>query len=191
MHINQLARKFPNNKGILTKEYKSMIKEGILVEHKFGNKKILSLSHEHPKPYLAFQHVMSSLPLAEQRADKILKRLEKKKPLFIRSEFKEFEKLPMKINPRCRIDLNQILEIINDLVSRSVALTYAECLDSFPKNSEGEIKKYHKECIRTINIIMDKLEKQHKESDMELSSYLYYGVQGYRFLSSLLFLSKN
>jgi len=189
MHVNQLARRFPNNKGILTKEYKKMVKEGILIQQKVGNKHILSLGS--PKPYLPFEHIMSSLPLAEQRADKILKRLKKSKPLFIRGELKDFEKLPIKVNPKCKKNLNEILVIINDLVSRSVALTYAQCLDVFPKKSEGMIKQYHKDCIRTIKKIMAKLENQHKESDLELSAYLYYGIQGYGHLTTLMFLAKN
>jgi len=189
MHVNQLAQKFPNNKGTLTKEYKKMVKEGILEQHKDGNKIILSLGQ--PKPYLPFKHIMSSIPLAEQRADKILKRLKKAKPLFIRGELKDGEKLPMKINPKCKKNLNEILVIINDLVSRSVALTYAQCLDSFPKKLEGIVRQYHKDCIRTIRKIMTKLENQHKESDLELSAYLYYGVQGYSHLTTLMFLAKN
>ena len=87
--------------------------------------------------------------------------------------------------------MNEILVIINDLVSRSVALTYAQCLDSFPKKSEGDVRQYHKDCIRTIRKIMDKLEDQHKESDLELGSYLYYGVNGYRDLTTLMFMAKN
>ena len=189
MHVNKLAQKFPNNKGTLTKEYKKIIKEAILEKHKDGNKIVLSLGQ--PKPYLAFEHVMSSLPLAEQRADKILKRLEKTKPLFIRSEFKDGEIMPMNVNPRCKKNLNEIVVIINDLVSRSIALTYAQCLDSFPKKSEGLVRLYHKDCIKTVRKIMNKLENQHKESDLELRCYLYYGVYGYSDLTNLLFQAKN
>ncbi len=188
-HVNKLAQNFPNNKGTLTKEYKKMIKEGILEQHKDGNKIILSLGQ--PKPYLAFEQVMSSLPLAEQRADKILKQLKKVKPLFIRGEFKDGETFPMKVNPKCKKNLDKMLVIINDLVSRSIALTYAQCLDSFPKKSEGVVRSYHKNCIRTIRKIMNKLENQHKESDLELSCYLYYGVNGYSHLTNLLFMAKN
>ena len=189
MHVNKLAQKFPNNKGSLTKEYKQMVKEDILKQHREGNKIMLSLGQ--PKPYLAFEQVMSSLPLAEQRADKILKRLKKTKPLFIRNELKDGEKLPMNVNPKCKKNLNEILVIINDLVSRSIALTYAQCLDSFPKKSENIVKSYHKNCIRTIRKIMNRLETQHKESDLELGSYLYYGVNGYSHLTNLLFMAKN
>ena len=189
MHVNKLAQNFPNNKGTLTKEYKKMIKEGILEQHKNGNKIILSLGK--PKPYLAFEQVMSSLPLAEQRADMILKRLKKTKPLFISTEIKDGEILPMNVNPKCKKNLNEMLVIINDLVSRSIALTYAQCLDSFPKKSEGVVKSYHKSCIRTIRKIMDKLENQHKESGLELGCYLYYGINGYSHLTNLLFMAKN
>jgi len=165
MHVNKLAEKF-GNKGTLTKKYKKMVEEGTLEQHKEGNKIILSLGQ--PKPYLPFEHVMSSLHLAEQRANKILKRLNNAKPLFIRREFKDGEKFPMNVNPKCKKNLNEILVIINDLVSRSIALTYAQCLDSFPKKSEGLVRLYHKDCIKTIRKIMNKLENQHKESDLEL-----------------------
>ena len=134
---------------------------------------------------------MSSLPLAEQRADTILKRLAKSKPLFIRRKFKDFEKVPMKINSKNKRNLNQILIIINDLIDRSVALTYAECLDVFPKTSNETIRKYHKDCIHTIQKIMNKLENQHKESDLELGSYLYYGISGYRHLTTLLYYGRR
>ena len=188
MHVNKLAKGF-GNKGTLTKKYKKMVEKGTLEQHKEGNKIILSLGQ--PKPYLTFEQVMSSLPLAEQRADKILKRLKETKPLFIRSEFKDGEKLPMNVNPKCKKNLNKILVIINDLVSRSIALTYAQCLDSFPKKSEGIVSSYHKNCIKIIRKIMDKLENQHKESDLELGCYLYYGVNGYSHLTNLLFMAKN
>ena len=189
MHVNQLAHNITNNKVTLTKKYKEMIKVGIIIQRKVGNKNILSLGP--PKSYLPFEHLMSSLPLAEKRADKILKRLKKVKPLFIFYQIKDLATLPMKVNPKCRKNLNEILVIINDLVSRSVALTYAQCLDSFPEKSEGVVQQYHKDCIRTIRKIMDKLENQHKESDLELGSYLYYGVHGYSHLTNLLFLAKN
>jgi len=166
-----------------------MVRDRDLIKLKQGNKIILTLGPR--KSNLAFQHIMSSLPLAEQRADKILKRLAKSKPLFIRGEFKDLEKMPMKINSKNRTNLNQILTIINDLVSRSVALTYAECLDAFPKSSKETIRKYHKNCILTIRKILNKLENQHKESDLELGSYLYYGVRGYSHLTTLLFLSRK
>lgn len=189
LSVNQLRQKFPNNKNKFIETYKQMIKDDDLTSQKEGNKIILSLGR--PKPLLSLSHVMSSLPLAEQRADKILKRLDKSKPLFIRGKLKDFEKLPMKINPKNKRNLDKILIIINDLVSRSVALTYAQCFDSFPKKSEKIIHEYHKKCIHTIRKIMDKLENQHKESDLELGSYLYYGVNGYSHLTTLMFLAKN
>jgi len=189
LSVNQLRQKFPNNKNKFIETYKQMIKDDELTSQKEGNKIILSLGR--PKPLLSLSHVMSSLPLAEQRADKILKTLEKSKPLFIRGKLKDFEKLPMKINPKNKRNLDKILIIINDLVSRSVALTYAQCLDSFPKKSESVIRAYHKKCIHTIRKIMDKLGNQHKESDLELGGYLYYGVHGYSHLTTLMFLAKN
>ena len=189
IHINELARKFPNNRNDYFSTYKQMVRDGELIPHRQKNRILLSLGP--PKANLSFQHIMSSLPLAEKRADKILKRLAKSKPLFIRGEFKDLEKMPMKINSKNRRNLNQILTIINDLVSRSVALTYAECLDAFPKSSKETIRKYHKNCILTIQKIMNKLENQHKESDLELGSYLYYGIRGYNHLTTLLFLSRK
>jgi len=189
MHVNALARKFPKNRNKVIQTYKQMINDGEIIQQKVGNKTMLSLGQ--PKPFQSLNGVMSSLNLAEQRADKILKRLEKSKPLFIRGELKDFELLPMKINRKNKRNLDGILTIINDLVSRSVALTYAQCLDSFPKKSEGVIKQYHKNCIHTIRKIMNKLEKQHKESDLELGSYLYYGIHGYNHLTTLLFLTKK
>jgi len=189
MHVNALARKFPKNRNKVIQTYKQMINDGEIIQQKVGNKTMLSLGQ--PKPFQSLNGVMSSLNLAEQRADKILKRLEKSKPLFIRGELKDFELLPMKINRKNKRNLDGILRIINDLVSRSVALTYAQCLDSFPKKSAGVIKQYHKNCIHTIQKIMNKLEKQHKESDLELGSYLYYGIHGYNHLTTLLFLTKK
>jgi len=185
MSINQLAGKFPNNKNKFIQTYKQMVRNGDLIKQKQGNKIILTLVQR--KSNLGFQQIMSSLPLAEQRANTILKRLAKSKPLFIRREFKDLEKVPMKINSKNKRNLNQILIIINDLIDRSVALTYAECLDVFPKTSNETIRKYHKACINTIQKIMNKLENQHKESDLELGTYLYYGIRGYRHLTTLLY----
>jgi len=154
--INKLVENIHANKNEFIKTYKEMIINGELIKQKQGNKIILTLVQR--KSNLKFQHIMSSLPLAEQRADTILKRLAKSKPLFIRKEFKDFEKTPMKINSKNKRNLNQILIIINDLIDRSVALTYAECLDVFPKTSNETIRKYHKKCILTIQKIMNKLE---------------------------------
>jgi len=97
----------------------------------------------------------------------------------------------MKINSKNKRNLDQILTIINDLVSRSVALTYAECLEVFPKSSKRIIRKYHKDCINTIQKIMNKLENQHKESDLDLGAYLYYGISGYNHLTTLLYYSRR
>jgi hypothetical protein len=166
-----------------------MVNSGEIPQQKMGNKTISSLGQ--PKPFQSLNGLMSSLNLAEERADKILKRLEKTKPLFISGKFKDGEIIPMKINRKNKRNLDGILVIINDLVSRSVALTYAQCLDSFSKDSDGVIKHYHKNCIRTIRKIMNKLESQHKESDLQLGTYLYYAVHGYSHLTSLLFLTRK
>jgi len=189
MSVNQLCQKFPNNKNKFIQTYKQMVRNGDLIKQKQGNKIILTLGHS--KSNISFKQIMSSLPLAEKRADKILKRLAKSKPLFIRAEFKDFEKHPMKINSKNKRNLNQILIIINDLVSRSVALTYAECLVGYQKSSREIVRQYHKDCINTIQKIMNKLENQHKESDLELGSYLYYGVRGYSHLTTLLYYGRK
>ena len=81
LSVNQLRQKFPNNKNKFIETYKQMIKDDDLTSQKEGNKIILSLGR--PKPLLSLSHVMSSLPLAEQRADKILKRLDKSKTTVI------------------------------------------------------------------------------------------------------------
>jgi len=190
MHVNQLSRKFANNKGKFIQTYKQMVDGGTLVKLKQGNKIILSLGIPKQKK-ISFSNIMSSLYLAEKRVDEILKKLEKSKPLFIRSKFKDLEKFPLKVNPKNKRNLDKIIVVLNDLVSRSVALTYAQCLDLFSTESENIIRRYHKDCITTIQKIMNKLEKQHKESELELGSYLYYSVNGYNHLTTLLFLTKN
>jgi len=189
MTVNHLSRKFPNNKNKFIKTYKQMVRNGDLIQQKQGNRIILTLGHK--KSNISFQHIMSSLPLAEQRADKILKRLAKSKPLFIKEEFKDLQKTPMKLNSKNKRNLNQFLTIINDLVSRSVALTYAECLGVIPKSSKEIIRKYHKDGIQTIQKIMNKLENQHKESELDLGAYLYYGINGYSHLTTLLYYGRR
>jgi len=189
MTVNQLSRKFPNNRNQFIQTYKQMVRNGDLIKQKQGNRIILTLGQR--KSNISFQHIMGSLPLAEQRADKILKRLAKSKPLFIRVKFKDLEKVPMKLNSKNKRNLNQILTIINDLVSRSVALTYADCLGAISKSSNDIIRKYHKDCIKTIQKIMNKLENQHKESDLDLGAYLYYGINGYSHLTTLLYYGRK
>jgi hypothetical protein len=167
-----------------------LVKEGIIIEKEVGKQGIILSLDKTKLQNLAFDSLMGSLPLAEKRADEILKKLNKSKPLFIHRKIRDGKKINPKITAKNKINLDKIIEIINDLVNRSVALTYAQCLDYFPRQEET-IKTYHKECILTINKIKEKLEKQHKESELDLGSYLYYQIRGYNHLTTLLFLAKR
>ena len=163
-----------------------MVKTGTLKQEKFGNRTILSLA---PPSDISLKGVMSSLPLAEKRVNEFMKKIQK--PLFKHVMIGDMEKLPMIIKPKNKKMLDEILQIINDLVSRSVALTYADCLDSLPRGSEKKVHQYHKQCIITIRKVMQKLLDEFKESEMELGSYLYYGVHGYGHLTTLEFMNSK
>jgi hypothetical protein len=133
---------------------------------------------------------MSSLPLAEERADEQIRKLEKLKPLFIPLMIADCETHPLSLKPKNRKILDEIIQIINDLVDRSVAITYAECLGNISKIHRAKVESFHRNSITTIRKIMEKLEKQHQESKMELRAYLYYNIHGYRNLTTLEWASK-
>jgi len=184
--VNQLERKCASNRNSFMIAYKKMKKNGIINQEKSGNKVILSLA---PPEDISLKGVMSSLPLAEKRVYEFMKKI--KKPLFKHVMIRDMEQNPMIIKPKNKKMLDEILQIINDLVSRSVALTYADCLDSLPRGSEKKIRQYHKQCIITIRKIMQKLQDEFEESELELGSYLYYGVHGYGHLTTLEFMNRN
>ena len=165
---------------------KLLVKQGRLKEEKDMEdyrKSILTLVV--PQSDFPLQGIMSSLPLAEQRINKNIRKLQKLKPLFIPSIITDGKKNPLSLKPKNKKILDDILTILNDLVVRSVAITYAQCLGNIPKIHRAKIELFHKNCITTIQKTMEKLEKQHPESQMELNSYLYYNILGYRDLTSL------
>lgn len=171
---------------------KLLVKQGRLKEEKDLNdtrKSILSLVV--PESDFPLQGVMSSLPSAEDNADEQIRKLEKLKPLFIPLMIADGKTHPLSLKPKNKKILDEIIIILNDLVVRSVAITYAECLGSIPKIHRAKVESFHKNCITTIRKIMEKLEKQHPESKMELSSYLYYNILGYRDLTLLEWASKH
>lgn len=191
MYVNELQRKFPNNKNNFIRSYKGMVKEGILGIAKEGNRILLSLKK--PEISLLFSGIMSSLPIAEQQVERQLMKLRKSKPIFRERVLRDGKKAVFRISPKNKKTLDNILQIINDLISRSVALTYAECLDLLPSNSLVLVRKYHKECIETIRKIMIKLESEDEnpQSRLDMGTYLYYGINGYGHLTTLEFLSKR
>jgi len=189
MYVNQLHRRFPNRKNDLIKTYKKLVRRGVVEQSKQGNRMVLSLVK--PKFDTSLNMVMSSLPLAEKRAEKYMRKLRESKPIFLPYKFIDGGKTSFKMKPRNKKYLDQILVIINDLASRSVALTYAQCLDTVPKGSSKTINQYHKNCIRTIKKIMDKLEKEHADTENQLGAYLYYGIHGYSHLTTLEFMNKK
>ena len=190
MRVEEFYKKLHHNRNAIHKVRKKLVEEGIVIEKEVGKQGVILSLDETKLKNLAFKALMGSLPLAEKRADEILKKLNKSKPLFIKRKIKEFKKTKPKLTQTNQKNLDNIIEVINDLVNRSVALTYAQCLDYFPKQEEL-IKKYHKECIETIIRIKNKLEKQHKESELDLGSHLYYNIRGYNHLTTLIYLAKR
>lgn len=171
---------------------KLLVKQGRLKEKRDLNdtrQSILSLVV--PESDFPLQGVMSSLPLAEKKVDEQMKKLEKLKPLFIPLIIADGKIHPLSLKPKNKKILDEIILILNDLVVRSVAITYAECLGNIPKIHRVKVESFHKNCITTIRKIMEKLEKQHQESKMELSAYLYYNILGYRDLTLLEWASKH
>lgn len=138
---------------------------------------------------ISFEGLMSSLPLAEKRVKKIISKI--KKPLFIHVDIEDGESIPFKIKPKNKKILDEVLVTINDLAERSIALTFAEVMRILPKGSQSIVKQFQLKCIKTMRKIMDNLEKEFKESEMELSSYLYYNTHGFRHLSHLEFLNQK
>ncbi len=190
MRVEDFYRKLHHNRNQINHIRKKLVKEGIVIETPIGKQGVILSLDKTKLNNLAFESLMGSLPLAEKRADGFLKKLNKTKPLFIKRKIKEFKKIKPKITQTNQKNLDNIIVVINDLVDRSVALTYAQCLDYFP-NQEEPIKNYHKECIETIIRIKNKLEKQHKESELDLGSYLYYNIRGYNHLTTLIYLAKR
>ena len=179
------------NKVIEAKDL--LVKEGKIEQMRdIHDTRKINLNLRRPQPNLSLNAVMSSLSLAEERVEEYMKKLRQSKPLFEPiNEFKDGETTKFKIKPKNRKILDKIIDLLNDLISRSVALTYAECLDLLPKGSSVKIRQYHRECIMTIRRIMDNLLNEHKDSELALGTHLYYRINGYGHLTTLEYLSKR
>ena len=178
------------NRNKIIKAKNALVKKGrIKQERDINDTRKYKLTLLEPKLDISLEALMSSLPLAEQRVDELI--LKVNKPLFIHVKIKDGEVIPFKIKPRNKKILDQVLVTINDLAERSIALTFAEVMKMLPKGSQKNVKRFQLKCIKTMKKIMQKLEKEFKESEMELNSYLYYNTHGYRHLSHLEFLNQE
>jgi len=183
-YVKDILAKLGGNKNRVIEAKKQLVKMGNLREERdSSDKRTIRLFAQTPDLAFHIKGILSSLPLAEKRVNEYLKKLDK--PLFIPIKIKDGETHPLKLKSKNKKNLDQILIIINDLVSRTVALTYAECLDYIPKRNKKEIRTFYQDCIITIRKIMNTVEKQHKESELELGAYLYYHVNGYSHFSLL------
>ena len=188
--ITNLLDSIGGNRNKIIKAKNALVKKGrIKQERDINDTRKYKLTLLEPKLDISLEALMSSLPLAEQRVDKLI--LKVNKPLFVHVEIKDGEVIPFKIKPRNKKILDQVLVTINDLAERSIALTFAEVMKMLPKGSQKNVKKFQLKCIKTMKKIMQKLEKEFKESEMELNSYLYYNTHGYRHLSHLEFLNQE
>jgi len=178
------------NRNKIIKAKNTLIKKNrIKQERDVNDTRKNKLTLLEPTVDISFEGLMSSLPLAEKRVKKIISKI--KKPLFIHVDIEDGESIPFKIKPRNKKILDEVLVTINDLAERSVALTFAEVMRILPKGSQSIVKQFQLKCIKTMRKIMNNLEKEFKESEMELSSYLYYNTHGFRHLSHLEFLNQK
>lgn len=185
-----LLKSVGGNRNKVTKAKDILIKKGRVKQKRdMNDTRKINLTLSEPTLDISLEGLMSSLPLAEQRVKKIISKV--KKPLFIHVEIKDGETIPFKIKPRNKKILDEILVIINDLTERSVALTFAEVMKILPKESRKNMKQFQLKCIKTMKKITNNLEKEFKESEMELGSYLYYNTHGLRYLNNLEFLSQK
>lgn len=188
--ITNLLDSIGGNRNKIIKAKNALVKKGrIKQERDINDTRKYKLTLLEPKLDISLEALMSSLPLAEQRVDKLI--LKVNKPLFVHVEIKDGEVIPFKIKPRNKKILDQVLVTINDLAERSIALTFAEVMKMLPKGSQKNVKRFQLKCIKTMKKIMQKLEKEFKESEMELNSYLYYNTHGFRHLSNLEFLNQE
>jgi len=176
------------NKVIKAKDY-LVKKRRIKQERDLNDYRKIKLSLIKTELDISLKGVMSSLPLAEKRVKEFSKKV--KKPLFIHVEVEDGQTIPFKIKPRNKKILDEILQVINDLAERSVALSFAESMRILPKGSSKIVRKFQRDCIKTMRKLMNYLENEFAESEMELGSYLYYYTHGYRHLSYLEFLNRK
>ena len=166
-----------------------LIKQGIIKQERDINdaRKIKLTLLRQERIDISLRNIMSSLPLAKKQVNKLMKKI--KKPLFIHVKVEDGETIPFTIKPQNKKILDNILQVINDLANRSVALTFAESTGIITKNHSKTVRQFHKKCIITTKDIMKTLEDEFQES--ELNSYLYYHISGFRHLNLLEFLNQK
>jgi len=198
LSVNDLHRKLGGvNKSNLTETWKKMKESGEIKVTIDMNRKILSVVDPQDKiPTLLhefnFKQVENS---ANILLKKLLKKLEKKDPLFIpRRTFevplpdpKNKNKIRLKkfidwgINPKAKFNFQQLVNLINNIFSHSGALTYAEALELVSKSDIDSIKTHQKKCIKIIQNIIKQLINQNKKKDFKLliKHHLKFKVLGY------------
>ena len=136
---------------------------------------------------ISLRNIISSLPLAKKQVSELMGKI--KKPLFVHVEVEDGETIPFKIKPRNKRILGDILQVVNDLANRSVALTFADATGIITKDHSNTVKQFHKKCIKTTKDITKTLEDEFQEP--ELRSYLYYNISGFKHLNLLEFLNQK
>jgi len=200
LSINKLHQKLGGvNKTNFTETWKKMNENGEIKPEKQKNRIFLSLVD--PENIMASHLLDFNFKTLQKNANDLLKKLEKKDPLFIpRRTFevplpdpKNKNKIRLKkvtdwgINPKVKFDFEQLINLLNNIFSHSGALTYAEALELVSKSDIDSIKIHQKKCIKVIQNIIKELIDQNKKKEFKIliKHHLKFKVLGYGQLQQL------
>jgi len=197
LSVNELHRKLGVNKTNFTETWKKMKENGEIKSEKQKNRIFLSLIE--PENIMATHLLNFNFKELQKNANDLLKKLEKKGPLFVARRTYEVplpdpkNKIRLKkvidwgINPKVKFDFEQLINLINNIFSHSGALTYAEALELVSKSDIDSIKTHQKKCINIIQNLIKELINQNKKNEIKLliKHHLKFKVLGYQLLHQI------
>jgi len=192
LSVNDLHRKLGGvNKSNFTETWKKMEENGEIKTEKKKNRIFLSLIE--PENIMATHLLNFNFKELQKNVNDLLKKLEKKGPLFIprrtydvplpdpKNKIRLKKVIDWGINPKVKFDFEQLINLLNNIFSHSGALTYAEALGLVSKSDIDSIKTHQKKCIKIIQNIIKQLINQNKKKDFKLliKHHLKFKVLGY------------
>lgn len=186
--INEMYRKIGGNRNTLTNTYKQLVREGYLEIIEEGNRKLLTFKVTDFEKY--FESFDSFIEFDIDLAFREILALRQYKPVCkIHEQVKN--RISYWVNPKARPHLDAIAYRINQIYARSAALTYANVMGLIPKKFNEVIRRHNKQCIDTMNKIIEKLVKEHKEYESAIRNIMSWDIYGYKLLAQLEMISKN
>jgi hypothetical protein len=167
LHTRELCRRIHHRKGDIIKLCKELVKKGILRQERRLNKKEFSLIMKEDN-FFSFKFLDDVFKKLEQEADYEFDKLKNLKPItrMVISEPVKRQsssntskkRFKSQIIKKARSHIDRISEILEDLDSCLLSLTYAEILFYASQIQKNHVKKRKQQCLAIIAKIIKKLQ---------------------------------